>query len=646
MALTKTHNRMIQNAAINVVDFGADPTGTADSQSAIQAAIDTGKPVYVPTGKYKVSSTLKLNNNGQKFFGDGQAYGEKDVGSVLIWTGTSGNFFEINSGRRDQGNINLFVKGVQLQDIQLFQEANGSAVCENMLWVENGCFDCKVDNISIWIEGLVPTQAAMRIGSDNTSYVNGCHFSRIYIRPSNLDSTAAAPVPKGLWVLGAIESSFSEISVYDVQNAYVLGGTSSEYRNLESCTFEKLHCEVGDRDYATLNGAALEFWAGSDLTFYGCKFQMPTSDSTTGFENFRGIQFLGNNQDILERIKFISCRFGGNQNADYAIVDQSDGRFVSAYFTDCTFAEFSEGIVDAPFPATSQMMFNNLEIYRARSDINRNLTFAARGYESGALNITAKSADNYTLTNFPSWSRRALYLGSVTHPASQPVLFTGVQYIAGAYNFEANLFNAGTSTAITSADNVVRVRPIDDSEIISQTIKAYASGAIGDGAVYNESVHVPGVIVGDHVVCGYIDDRATGAGSTVLNGLILSAQVTANNTVDFQILNETGVSRTPPTGRMIVAKVGMQFDIVHVENYDAPSISDGAYLINDVTVTGAKVGDYVSVAPLTNTQNIFLSAAIKADNTVSLVFYNDTGGAIDLAAINYVIGIIHQPEYA
>ena len=40
MALTKAHNRMITGAQVNVLDYGADPTGAVDSTSAIQAAID------------------------------------------------------------------------------------------------------------------------------------------------------------------------------------------------------------------------------------------------------------------------------------------------------------------------------------------------------------------------------------------------------------------------------------------------------------------------------------------------------------------------------------------------------------------------------------------------------------------------------
>lgn len=40
MSLTKATYSMIQGAVTNVLDYGADSTGVADSTSAIQAAIN------------------------------------------------------------------------------------------------------------------------------------------------------------------------------------------------------------------------------------------------------------------------------------------------------------------------------------------------------------------------------------------------------------------------------------------------------------------------------------------------------------------------------------------------------------------------------------------------------------------------------
>jgi hypothetical protein len=60
---------------VNVVSYGADPTGAVDSTSAIQDAIGalpkTGGVVYLPAGAYQVSSTLTCTTVPAYFLGDG-----------------------------------------------------------------------------------------------------------------------------------------------------------------------------------------------------------------------------------------------------------------------------------------------------------------------------------------------------------------------------------------------------------------------------------------------------------------------------------------------------------------------------------------------------------------------------------------------
>ena len=55
MALTKVSYFMVNSTIVNVVDYGADPSGTTDSTVAIQAAIDSGNTVYFPEGTFIVS---------------------------------------------------------------------------------------------------------------------------------------------------------------------------------------------------------------------------------------------------------------------------------------------------------------------------------------------------------------------------------------------------------------------------------------------------------------------------------------------------------------------------------------------------------------------------------------------------------------
>lgn len=67
MSLTKVTYSMIDGAVANVLDFGADATGTTDSSAAFAAAVATGKAIFVPVGTYMASFDL---GNNQIIFGE------------------------------------------------------------------------------------------------------------------------------------------------------------------------------------------------------------------------------------------------------------------------------------------------------------------------------------------------------------------------------------------------------------------------------------------------------------------------------------------------------------------------------------------------------------------------------------------------
>lgn len=59
---------------VSVADFGADPTGVADSTAAIVAALATGKDVMLPDGTYKLAPTAAqtiANQGYQRLYGEG-----------------------------------------------------------------------------------------------------------------------------------------------------------------------------------------------------------------------------------------------------------------------------------------------------------------------------------------------------------------------------------------------------------------------------------------------------------------------------------------------------------------------------------------------------------------------------------------------
>jgi polygalacturonase len=63
MSLTKATYSMIEGAPVNVPDYGADPTGIANSTTAIQAALNGQGSIYIPDGVYKITADLIIKLN-------------------------------------------------------------------------------------------------------------------------------------------------------------------------------------------------------------------------------------------------------------------------------------------------------------------------------------------------------------------------------------------------------------------------------------------------------------------------------------------------------------------------------------------------------------------------------------------------------
>jgi hypothetical protein len=70
MSLTKASYSMITGAPANVLDFGADSTGVADSAAAFTAALASSGVVYIPNGVYRLNSTITLSS-GKVLYGAG-----------------------------------------------------------------------------------------------------------------------------------------------------------------------------------------------------------------------------------------------------------------------------------------------------------------------------------------------------------------------------------------------------------------------------------------------------------------------------------------------------------------------------------------------------------------------------------------------
>lgn len=134
---------------LSVLDFGADPTGSADSTTAIQNAIDyaqskNGGIILFPWGTYKISSQINITKSNVMLQGYG-ANGIHDGGTgafpatTIVWNGGvyAGSMFSFYTV---QSAANAKINGVGLSNMYL----DCSGTCSggiNIISVNNGRFD-------------------------------------------------------------------------------------------------------------------------------------------------------------------------------------------------------------------------------------------------------------------------------------------------------------------------------------------------------------------------------------------------------------------------------------------------------------------------------------------------------------------------
>lgn len=113
---------------VNVLQYGADPTGVADSTEEIQAAIDaaaaqTNRPiVYLPPGKYLTTATITIEDDYIALIGGampslyrGDDSGDTTRGATIRYTGT-GTALLIGVA---PGTNGTFIKGTRVENLRI-----------------------------------------------------------------------------------------------------------------------------------------------------------------------------------------------------------------------------------------------------------------------------------------------------------------------------------------------------------------------------------------------------------------------------------------------------------------------------------------------------------------------------------------------
>lgn len=129
MALTKATYSMIEGAPLNALDFGADPTGVADSTSAIQAVITEGiaqeRRVFFPAGTYKYASNSPFNIVTQNT-ASLEIYGDP-YGDTTFLLDANNVIFRVSSGETGSGpSYKFIVRNMKFEVVNPLTNSNAT----------------------------------------------------------------------------------------------------------------------------------------------------------------------------------------------------------------------------------------------------------------------------------------------------------------------------------------------------------------------------------------------------------------------------------------------------------------------------------------------------------------------------------------
>lgn len=372
MSLTKVSFSMIDGAVFNVLDYGADPTGTTDSTSAFQDAVTAcaiagGGTVFSPRGTYSILGTVLWSSNVSFDFD----------ASSLVGAGIGVNtMFE--TGYLSGSTI--------LSNIATGPEAN--RVVDSI--VDGKGADFSLCNIAFNMKNFNEVCAIQNIRFINCTYAlkgSRCFYAR-YI---NLRSTGSASgATNGGYTFDNLfgQTLFESCSIndrvlgWDIK--YSLSGVKFQTCSAESC---------GDGFRIDYGGDA------GPVVFDGCYLELITNT---------GIEYVGT-QGIND-FKVVNSFFNTMQTGIKARVART-GQFENNYFTSVT----TEYDVTDIFTLAETKLKNSTVAVDSLPTLVTSSSFGTASTPSRILNIRRPS-DNKSLAKTFDYSDIAIpfnYIGDV-----------------------------------------------------------------------------------------------------------------------------------------------------------------------------------------------------------------------------------------
>lgn len=195
MSLTKVSYSMITGAPVNILDCGADPTGVADSTTAINAAIAyavtfNGEVIF-PTGNYKITDTIKMfctsAGQGVNLTGIGAGRSDGNSRASLQWYGNSTTAPILHL----RGANNCVVSNINIQSklIDTYPYLGGIFVQSGQNFSGGASSGVQIRNCVV-NGGKGTDSYSVRLGEDNLQ-VSECFLENVLAQSSYSNSGAA-----------------------------------------------------------------------------------------------------------------------------------------------------------------------------------------------------------------------------------------------------------------------------------------------------------------------------------------------------------------------------------------------------------------------------------------------------------------------
>jgi len=627
MALTKVDYAMLKDGATSVKAYGAIGNGVANDTSAIQATIDavtvTGGVVLVPVGTYlintvnmksnvymfcepgvvfnKTPGTLSDDNNAFNFYGSTTATASNLASNVSIgalnvtvgsatgfnvddWCLIRDNVYISGSAGRNQEIVQI--KSIAGTTVNLYSNTIGayttaqSAQLVKILPVENATLDGG--------EIVVPIGTTNGGGISTKLCVNGA------IKNVNVYNAQDNP----------------SVAVYESYNFDVDGNSCFNGQNLTSGGYGYAFSIGGSSHHIRVTNNHQQSVRESSITNRARFVVFANNTGLYSYDNFVNTHGSGCENIVIANNTFS----GANQGITVGFGTHTAGD-KNVLVTGNVISDTYGGGISVTAPVgkehTNIVISNNVITNPCISITTQCMAFSEV--------IGGACVNNYIDANNSA---------NATHG----ILSSDCTNINIRNNSVLNL-PSGFGITNQSSDNVVisenTVRNVVsfNYRVFSTTKNAYVSNNYSDDTL----VQFQGYLVT--------------AGSFVIG---LQYKIVSIGTTDFTLIGATantvglyfvasGVGTGTGTADSVSESPNVfdnSFQIFNgVVSYDPPSLNDGDGATTTITVTGARLGDFVSrVSFSNNLQGVILNAWVSSTNTVSIRFQNETGGVIDLAS--------------